>query len=426
MSRAMTHVRSFATTGLDQVFSSLSNVIIAIAVGRGGGTGALGTFSLAFAGYVLVLGFARSLITEPLLAMPMRGRRTDTAPALALSITVAAAGTAVGIAAAVWTGRTELLVLALSLPALILQDAQRYAAFRERRAGDALLLDATWCAVSLAVYPMILRTGSPALAVVLWAIGSVAASAMGVRLGYVPGAWRAARPWWANEARRLGLGLAAESITYTVGSQVTFILVAALAGTNALGEIRAGQIVVGPAAMLMSAVNLYALPRVALRGGVGGREAVRLAAASALLGLCCVAGVLVGGRAVSTSVFGAGTAVPTMLLLAATAQVIFNGIASGFVVGFKASGNGRALAVARLCAVVIAVPMAMVAALLGSIVAIAWTFAVPAATYLAAVIVLSRRTTVRSASAGSLNIETYDHPFEDRFATARRITLEAT
>ncbi len=65
------HAGGFAWTGFDQALSSISNVIVSLALARSGGVEALGVFTIAFAAYLIALGFLRSLVSEPVLTVPM-------------------------------------------------------------------------------------------------------------------------------------------------------------------------------------------------------------------------------------------------------------------------------------------------------------------------------------------------------------------
>jgi hypothetical protein len=138
-------IRSFAWVGFDQVFSALSNVIIAIAVTRASGAGGLGRYSVAFACYLLVLGFLRQLVSEPLMALRWHPEARNTvhdAPALGASVLYLVAASLVVLAVGVVTQRLELIVLAPLLPGVGMQDFGRYVAFRRRRDRLAAGLDA--------------------------------------------------------------------------------------------------------------------------------------------------------------------------------------------------------------------------------------------------------------------------------------------
>src|ERR687892_232608 len=239
-------------TGLDQLLSSVSNVVVSLAVARAAGVDGLGAYTVAFALSIVVLGFQRALITEPLLAIPA-SEGPDGHPRRALG---AVAMLAVGSATALVLGgllsnRSELVALAAVIAFVCLQDAYRYVLFRRRRAHLAAVIDAVWLIASVAGWPLITSRGTATTAVLVWGIGAGLSALLGARIaGVLPSPGRAAIRWWSREARPLGGFLALTSIVYAVGGQVTVLGLATVLGEGALGELRAAQILFGPILLL--------------------------------------------------------------------------------------------------------------------------------------------------------------------------------
>src|ERR1700728_2453863 len=50
----------------DQGFSSLSNFVVGVAIARGAGAAALGGFSVAYAGWLVLAAMHRALVTDPM------------------------------------------------------------------------------------------------------------------------------------------------------------------------------------------------------------------------------------------------------------------------------------------------------------------------------------------------------------------------
>src|ERR671919_314924 len=252
-------------TGLDQLLSSVSNVVVSLAVARAAGVDGLGAYPVAFAVPIVVLGFQRALITEPLLAIPA-SEGPDGHPRRALG---AVAMLAVGSATALVLGgllsnRSELVALAAVIAFVCLQDAYRYVLFRRRRAHLAAVIDAVWLIASVAGWPLITSRGTATTAVLVWGIGAGLSALLGARIaGVLPSPGRAAIRWWSREARPLGGFLALTSIVYAVGGQVTVLGLATVLGEGALGELRAAQILFGPIALATTAISFFALPRLA-------------------------------------------------------------------------------------------------------------------------------------------------------------------
>src|ERR687891_561150 len=256
-------------TGLDQLLSSVSNVVVSLAVARAAGVDGLGAYTVAFALSLVSLGSQRPLTPEPLLAIPA-SEGPDGHPRRALG---AVAMLAVGSATALVLGgllsnRSELVALAAVIAFVCLQDAYRYVLFRRRRAHLAAVIDAVWLIASVAGWPLITSRGTATTAVLVWGIGAGLSALLGARIaGVLPSPGRAAIRWWSREARPLGGFLALTSIVYAVGGQVTVLGLATVLGEGALGELRAAQILFGPIALATTAISFFALPRLALAMG---------------------------------------------------------------------------------------------------------------------------------------------------------------
>lgn len=233
---------SWATTA--QVLSAASNFVVTIAVARGTGLEGLGRFSIAFAAYLTVLGFSRSLISEPLLARrgPGDGREAEAA-SVTLTLLFSLAGAAVVGGTGLALGRLELVVAGAALPVTLLHDLLRYHAFGRERPELAARLDGGWLLGSLLLWPVLTNSSSAAVAVLCWA----GAAVLGIALGWAPllprllGA-RAAFRWWRRHARGLAGPLVLDSLLVTMALQTTVVIITAVSGDSALGLLRAGQV----------------------------------------------------------------------------------------------------------------------------------------------------------------------------------------
>jgi O-antigen/teichoic acid export membrane protein len=383
------HVLPAAWVGIDQVFASLSNVIVAIAIARSAGTAGLGRYSVAFACYLLVLGFQRQLVTEPLLSLRWRRDAENTAhdgPAMGASLLYLAASSLATLGAGLVTGRAELVALAPLLPGACLQDVCRYVAFRRERHRLAAGLDALWTALSALSCVWILRSGSPLAAVIGWGVsGGVAAVYGAVRLRLAPAGPVASIHWWQREARQLGASLTLAGIAYTAGSQGMLLAIVATLGEAALGQLRQAQILLGPATMSITAFSLFVLPRLARREQeVTSRATLHMSLASALLAIAAAATSLVIAAPVSELLFRDATAISVALLIPLSVQLTLEAAASGFVLPLQAARRGAPIAAARAVSVAVGVPGVIGAAHLGGLVLVCWAFAAQAGVYLVA------------------------------------------
>jgi O-antigen/teichoic acid export membrane protein len=404
--RAAGEIRAFAWVGIDQGLSALSNVVIAVAVTRAAGVGGLGRYSVAFACYLLVLGFQRQLVNEPLMSLrwqPAASNTVHDAPALGASLLCLLAASLVVLVVGLSTGRSELIVLAPLLPGVGIQDFYRYVAFRRQRQRLAAGLDGLWLLLSALSCYWILQSGSPTVAVVGWGVaGGIAAVFGAVQLRLTPARPLVSLQWWQCEARRLGAFLTLAGIAYTAGAQAMLLAIAAIIGEEPLGQLRQAQILLGPAALSITAFSFFVLPRLARRKeGTNSRASGLMAVAAATLALVASGSSLVIAAPVSRLVFGHAAAVSIALLVPLSLQLILEAGASGFVLPLQVAQRGAAIAAARTVSVVLGVPAVICAAILGGIVPAAWAFAAQAAIYLLAAWIGWARTQGSPTAAGS-------------------------
>lgn len=348
--RLRRHARPVAWATLDQVLSSLSNAIISVAVARRGGAGTLGSYSVTFATYLVVLGFERALFTEPLLVVPNNETTTDRAEKSTLSMTTAylvlCAG-AVGLAG--WAlHRTELIVLAAALPLLGLQDFGRYLAFRRRAPLLAVTLDGIWvlaAGLAFIIWPLTSATR----AVVAWGMGG-ALGALPVLIFSKPTRLGPAFRSWKRESSHLGISLAGEGVAYTLGSQAFVFLTAAVLGASDLGRIRAAQMLLAPISLAVPAIALFAMPRLAAMSAPKTivKASVAIAVASSGVVLLATVGVTLATGPAARLVFSNALPVPAILVAGAGTAVAFSAAGMGLATGLKAMRLGRALVTARV------------------------------------------------------------------------------
>lgn len=387
---------SWATA--DQILSALSNFVITIAVVRAAGADGLGRFSIAFAAYLAVLGFSRSLVSEPLLAQQRAGddRRAESA-AVTLTIAFACLGTIViGLVGLLLT-RPELVAIALVLPAVLLHDVLRYLAFHRQRPRLAALLDGGWLLASCAAWPVVTTTASITLSVVCWACGSLTGAGL---------AWRRLRPrmcgpsvaleWWRRNARPLAVPLLLDSLLVTLSLQATVIALAAAAGDAGLGLLRAGQVLFAPLGMVLTAVGVLAVPRLAQRPGTVTARAATILSCSltAVAVLACL--VLLAAQPHLRELLFAGTVtIPAGLLAALAVQVIVSAAAGGFAIVAKARRDGAAIARSRLASTAAGIAFVVAAAATFGVEGAAWATAAQAIVYLACLAILTCRADAR-------------------------------
>jgi O-antigen/teichoic acid export membrane protein len=383
---AWRHARALAWTGVDQAFSTLSNVLVSLALARGAGARGLGAFTVAFSTYLVVLGFQRALIADPLLAAPPdSGDQNAERAALGAAAIFSGTGAMAVLGIGTVLGRPEFLALALVLPLICLQDFLRYIAFRRLKPQAAVLLDAIWTVVSAGAWWYV-AAGSVHRAVLVWGAGGALGAVWGCRqLGLLPSSPRTAWRWWNRDARAFGVALAIEGIAYTFMSQLSVFIVAGALGDDDLGLLRAAQILLAPAAPLLAAFCAFALPRLARRADTLDRGDAQLASLAALGLVTPISlGALAAAEPLTRLLYGSSMSVPSHLLVPLALVSWLGAAGTGPVLTLKARRRGQPLVSARIVTGALGLAFIAVALRFG-LVAVAWAGAMQVFAYTIAV-----------------------------------------
>lgn len=245
-----------------------SNVLIAVLAARLLDTALFGLFGLVFLVYAMVQQGARSLVSEPLLLHPQEAReRTGevlgAGATLGLGLGVIVAAAAAGAWA--WDHRLAhaLVVLAVCMPLMSMQDLGRYLAFATQRPANALILDLTWLGLQLGAVLALAISGTHSLTwfIAAWA-GSGAAAGAWVFWQHRGSRLRRGRAWiattWSYSWRYLLAGMAAS------GSAVSgSFLLGAISGPKALGALTGANLMTRPFTTLQIAAIASGVSEVA-------------------------------------------------------------------------------------------------------------------------------------------------------------------
>lgn len=401
MSRAR-GIRPLAWASFGQGLSSLSNVLLSLALARGSGLDGLGKFTVALSSYLLVIAFQRALVTDPLLVT----RRscapggTEERSALTCCFVVGVAGGAAVLAIGLFTGQAQLAVLAAVLPLMTAQDGVRFVAFRRLDTRAAATIDGVWVAASAIEWSSV-RSGSAALAVVLWGVGAAVSLAFGMVLLHARATTpRVALRWWRRDAGALGIALGVDAALASAAVQTATFVVAGALGSAAVGALRSAQIVVGPAIMLLTAYSAFALPRFAgQEGGVGRRDAVRASMTTvALVAPVLALGWWAGGP-IARLLFGHGVVLQRSILLGLIAGTLVAAATVGLVLYLKVTRRGRPLVLARLAAAVTGLALVATVASMGRLEWLGWAIAGQSTVYLVALLLILRKSVPPSRTA---------------------------
>jgi O-antigen/teichoic acid export membrane protein len=346
----------------DQFMSSGTNFLTGLLTARALGPVGFGQFSLVWATYSVLLTMSRGLATDPLTvrfsdgAADGRALRDAIARSTGLSVVVGLLAGAVAVAGG-WAvgggiGRAY-LALGLLAPALLLQDAWRYAALCAGRPRQALMNDTVW---GIALVPaLILAIPRAGAAGFVMAWGGAAAVAAG--FGFVQ--WRirpdvARAREWLDAHRDLGTRYLVENTCVSLTGQVVAFGLGGFAGVAAVGAMRAAGQLMGPFTVLLLGISFVVVP-----------EGTRLLRSSPhrFRVFCVGVGAVLCGGAVAVGValmflpdrFGrellGATWAPASVLLLPTALVLAGaGLSTGAGCGLRALGAAKRALWAQLWA----------------------------------------------------------------------------
>jgi O-antigen/teichoic acid export membrane protein len=356
-------IRSIAGLGAwalsDQLLSSGTNFAVGIVIARSIGPEGLGSFTLAFGGWLLMLGFLRAFITQPYMVAASGSTETDwrddTASAagaqlvlgLAAGVSLVIAGLVIGVTEP--TGGALVAVGVFAAP-LAVQDFWRFAAFSRRMPRKAVANDGVWAIIQFAALGILLVTDAltAATAMSAWGMGALAGALVGIaqfRIWPIPG--RVMRAWVRRHAA-LGGWMALASGIYAVGSYAVLIMLSSL-GRKALGGWRSTMNLFAPAQLVAISGESIMLPTAVRMVKNGERDKLQATCVLYSLGLAGCFGaaggaLLLAGSDVYRLVFGSQFAHYAVLVPPVLAQTIAAGLTSGASVGIRALAHGRRMA----------------------------------------------------------------------------------
>lgn len=374
---------SWAT--VDQVLSALSNLVITLAVARGGGAEGLGRYAVAFAAYIVVLGFAKALTSEPLLSTARSGddRRVEAA---ATSLTVMYAMVAAIVIASIGLllGRLELVVVAATLPVTLLHDLLRYQAFRRQAPALAALLDGGWLAGSILAWPLVTQAESTVIAILCWSAGA----ALGLVLASPVLRPTFSRPtaairWWLSDARGYATPLLLDSGVVALSSQALVVVLATMVGDSALGVLRAGQVYFAPLLLALGALGVLVVPHLIQRpGGATNGVALRLSVFTAILSALACGAVLLAEPLLRRLLFAESITIPYSLLVPLAIGVVAVGASSGLMIVSKARRRGGDIARSRVTSALGGTTLLVIGVAMFGLHGAAWALVIQAYWYL--------------------------------------------
>jgi len=251
----------------DQLLSTLGNFLISLIAARLLSVSGFGIFSLAYALYVLFVGTVRGTVGHIVLSA---SHDLDSGPEHPWRA-VCGAGVLAGIVGGIGlviasiflggeTGRT-ILVLALLLPLLILQDLLRHCFISAQRAYLALTNDAVWL-VAIIPSVIVVRTFLPLSPVSLllgWGLSGAIAGIIACFQGRtLPGLISGAR--WLKRVRHVVFPYFGEYLSASGGQQAAILALAPVAGIAAVAANRGTLVFFGPITVFCTAMYMILIP----------------------------------------------------------------------------------------------------------------------------------------------------------------------
>jgi O-antigen/teichoic acid export membrane protein len=365
--------RRLGLVTIDQVISGASNVLIAVLAARLLSAADFGLFGIVFLGYTILVGVVRALVSDPLLLHPEEshlrsGEAVGTTFLLAGPLTIGLF--AIAFVVRIWSDALSdaLIVLAICLPLLLLQDLGRYLGFATHKPIQAVVLDSVWLVLMLVAIGVLFTISderSLALLIGAWGgTGALAGLLMFTRyklreaklslswLRYTwPFSWRFLVSYTAMQGS--ALGMSAE--------------VGAIAGPRSLGGVQAALLLARPFTTFQVAAATAGIAEVARcaddRRRVWRHVWLTAGAAGGVAALNAVV-MLVLPDGVGEALLGDSWDPAQSLLLPTGIYIVFIGLLTGPVaalLGLRAIGKATAIQV-------VSGILAMIAAAVGAVI----------------------------------------------------------
>jgi O-antigen/teichoic acid export membrane protein len=300
LSRRLLHKVSWNI--VDQGLSAASNFALAIVVARSVSATEFGAFAMAFLVYGIAIAATHSVAGQPL---QMRHSSADpdlqrveigraTGFVLPVSALLAVVVAVIGLISGGSVG-ASMLALAVVLPGLLVQDTCRKAMFTIGKPAWAAAIDAVWTVAQFVFIAALLLTGHHQVWLLMLAWGAAAALSVLVAfalLRALPAITQAAS--WFRAEMHLMRYLFPEYLLGLGAAQFGLVLVGVVATADAVGSLRAAQVLLGPLGIMATAAFQFAMPEMASRPEMTSRQRAKFGLGiSAALGIVTIVYVTV-------------------------------------------------------------------------------------------------------------------------------------
>ena len=262
--------RKVVLTFLDQGVSSGANFLLVVLVTRKTGFDGLGAFGFVLVVWMAALGIHRAIVAEPIVIATHSGRPDARVLECGFSAEVylglgfglvMAAGSVVAMAMGKQLIARTLVVLALVLVPLLVQDLWRFMAFFEGRPDRALANDLVFAGAQIVLTVLVIASGhaSTPLFVAAWGLGAVAGAAFGfVQFRVRPRLWSGRRQ--IAEHWNFSRWMLADFGTSFTMDNVYPLMVFGLLGQTRYGVLSGVIKLMGPAAVILQSGGNLGVP----------------------------------------------------------------------------------------------------------------------------------------------------------------------
>ena len=356
--------------------SSATNAALSFLVAREVSAAEFGAFAFAFVVFMYAVGICVALVSDPLIVRFSGVGRRERQEAIAesagaavmLGVALCLLVAAVGVVLGGQVGGL-LLVLAVFLPGLLLQNHWRLAFFASGWPRSAFMNDGVWAVLQIGGVAALIVNGNGSTAAYLAVWGGSATVAA------IVGSWQAGvrpRPTaargWVRDHRDIGLRFTGSFVLNQGAFNTAFVIVGAISGVAAVGAMRAAQVLIGPVRVAFAALDAYALPllsRLATQNGRLVRPALAFSATAAVVTALWTALLASLPDSVGRALLGDTWDQASQLIVLYGLQVAAIGVATGAAAGLKALAEARL----TLRVVLVQAPLALGLGALGAWVA---------------------------------------------------------
>jgi O-antigen/teichoic acid export membrane protein len=234
---------------VDQAVASVSNFAVVLLVGRWLGPAELGLVALVLSIWVIAYGVFRAAVGDPMVVFGEPHGLGEYVAATGV-MSVVGIGLLVGtslILALASRSYAEVLALAVGLPFLLLQDLWRRVAYMRGQPGKAVWNDVAYLAVQGVAIAVLHQAGefTASGSLICWGLGAAAGAALGVIQFRPNRAGMRAGVDMLMRGRGMSAWLVLDFGVNRWARQAVLFIIAAVAGTTAVGAIQASASLLG-------------------------------------------------------------------------------------------------------------------------------------------------------------------------------------